>query len=211
MRRAAPLLLVTTLFLGCSSPRSTSQSTAPAEGAASKPETKSPEASSATSEPKGARDESDDRAAEEPASRAPSPPPGLPGQGSPEPLAVDPKKSEEKSTSKNKRDDGKGAAPMAATTKSLSGRLSSADVEGVVTGAIDRFAKCTTVDLTVEIKAVIGGDGRVVEVKIPRSQPDDPRARDCVGASFKELAFPKSSDKKSSPIAFELNLRRRAE
>jgi hypothetical protein len=210
MRRAAPLLL--TLLFACSSPKGVSQSSAPADGPALEPA----EATSAAKEERRAQAGDEDRGAgSAPESKSPAPPPPPPqpgpvGQGEPAPL-VDAPKATEKQTSKNKRDDGKGAAPMAATTKSLSGRLSSADVEGVVTGAIDRFSRCTTVDLTVEIKAVIGGDGRVIEVKIPRSQPDDPRARDCVGASFKELSFPKSSDNKSSPIAFELNLRRRAE
>ena len=96
---------------------------------------------------------------------------------------------------------------MAATTTSLSGRLTGAQIEEVVGNDIDAFAKCTKTDATVGIKAIVSGDGKVLEVGAPRSDPDNPQLRDCVTQAFSKLVFPRSNDNRSSPLAFDLSLK----
>lgn len=99
-----------------------------------------------------------------------------------------------------------GGAPMAATTRSLSGRLNEAEVGQVVSEGIDAFATCTRIDASVSLSLNIDAEGRVGEAVAARSEPDDAKMRDCVVRAVKTLKFPRSTDGRGSPVRFELRL-----
>ena len=100
----------------------------------------------------------------------------------------------------------KKASVHAASTSSMSGRISPQQVESAVTDHIDVFASCTSDDVTVSLKALITDKGKVTDVSARRSTPDLAKLRDCVVTAFKTIQFPASSDGKSVPIEFDLVL-----
>jgi hypothetical protein len=100
----------------------------------------------------------------------------------------------------------KKASVHAASTSSMSGRISPEQVESAVADHIDIFATCTNDDVTVSLKALITDKGKVTDVSARRSTPDLAKLRDCVVTAFKTIQFPASSDGKSVPIEFDLVL-----
>jgi hypothetical protein len=98
------------------------------------------------------------------------------------------------------------ASVRAASTTSMSGRLTTQQVESAVADNIDRFASCSDGDVTVTLRALVADTGKVVNASAGRSTPDEARVRDCVVSAFKSIQFPSSPDGKSAPIEFDLML-----
>jgi len=98
------------------------------------------------------------------------------------------------------------ARVRAASTSSMTGRLSPEQVESAVSDNIDRFASCADSDVTVSLRALVAETGKVVNASAGRSTPDEARVRDCVVSAFKAIQFPASPDGKSAPIEFDLVL-----
>ncbi len=100
------------------------------------------------------------------------------------------------------------ASVRAASTASMSGRISREVVESAVASHIELFASCSDADATVSLKALIADSGRVTDASARWSAPDVAGLRDCVVAAFKTIQFPSSTDGKSAPIEFDLTLSR---
>jgi hypothetical protein len=94
----------------------------------------------------------------------------------------------------------------AASTQSMGGRLTPAQVEDAVEQSFQSFAACSSSDSTVTVRAVIAGTGKVLDASSIHSSPDDARLRDCVVSAFRQIIFPTSSDGRSVPISFDLVL-----
>jgi hypothetical protein len=103
---------------------------------------------------------------------------------------------------KNKR-----KAPMLASTKSLTDRLSSSQLEQVVSDNIEKLVPCTKTDATLNVHATVAPEGNVLEASSDTSSPDDAKMRDCVVKVLKRLSFPKAQGIHPSPVTFELSLK----
>ncbi len=114
-----------------------------------------------------------------------------------DPLCVD-------STEPNKN---KRKAPMLASTKSLTDRLSSSQLEQVVSDNIEKLVPCTKTDATLNVHATVAPEGNVLEASSDTSSPDDAKMRDCVVKVLKRLSFPKAQGIHPSPVTFELSLK----
>lgn len=100
----------------------------------------------------------------------------------------------------------KKAHVQAASTTSMGGRLTTAQVEDAVEQSFQTFAACSSSDSTITVRAVIAGTGKVLDASSIHSSPDDARLRDCVVSAFRQITFPTSSDGRSVPISFDLVL-----
>ncbi len=98
------------------------------------------------------------------------------------------------------------ATIKAATTASMSGQFTPEQLELSVSDNIDAFSHCSDSDVTVSLRALIAGTGKVMNASAQRSVPDDARMRDCVVDAFKGIQFPANHDGKSAPITFDLVL-----
>lgn len=114
-----------------------------------------------------------------------------------DPLCVDSTESD-----KNKR-----KAPMLASTKSLTDRLSNTQLEQLVSDNIEKLVPCTKTDATLNVHATVAPEGNVLEASSDTSSPDDAKMRDCVVKVLKRLSFPKAQGIHPSPVTFELSLK----
>lgn len=106
-----------------------------------------------------------------------------------------------------KEKDKKPRAPMLASTKSLTDRVTAAELDEIVGSNIRRFVPCTKTDVVIAVHAVISPEGRVLEATCPTSDPEDAKTRDCVAKAFAALTFPKSQGSRPSPVTFDLSLK----
>jgi len=97
-------------------------------------------------------------------------------------------------------------APGAAETMSNSGQLTADQVDSAISDQFDGFARCSTAESVVAVRATVGPDGRVLDVSAGRSTPDDAHLRDCVVIAFRSLQFPKTQAAWPTRLAFDLRL-----
>lgn len=106
-------------------------------------------------------------------------------------------------------DDAAAAAPMsAATADAVSGRVDAAQIRAAVARNMAVFAACLEVDSVVEIDATISAQGEVSQAKATRSQPDNPKTRDCVGLAFTRIRLEPLSPPAPAHVRLALSLRK---
>lgn len=98
------------------------------------------------------------------------------------------------------------ASVKAASAQAASGRLTLAQVEEAIDANLDALSSCTSDEVVITMKALVGANGKVIEASATRSSPDDPRVRDCVATAFKKISFPASSGGAPAPLSFDLSL-----
>jgi hypothetical protein len=102
------------------------------------------------------------------------------------------------------------AGVRGAQTHSDSGNLTTAQVDAAVSAASDSFEPCLDREgydfAQINLRALVGEDGRVLEASSTRSAPDSARVRDCSVAALKAVQFPRPSGGASAPLTFTLSL-----
>lgn len=96
----------------------------------------------------------------------------------------------------------------AATTDAVSGRVDAAQIRAAVARNMPVFAACLEVDSVVEIDATISPQGEVSQAKATRSQPDNPKTRDCVGLAFSRIRLEPLSPPAPAHVRLALSLRK---
>jgi hypothetical protein len=101
-----------------------------------------------------------------------------------------------------------GATPLAAVAVVTGGRVTREVIAQVLGDNLERFRPCATSDAKVELRLTLGPAGSVAAAESPRSQPDEPRLRDCVVDAARALRFPRDPGSDTSVVSFELVLTR---
>lgn len=101
-----------------------------------------------------------------------------------------------------------GARPLAAVAEVTAGQVSSEVIARVVSENLERFRPCAAADAKVALRLTLGPAGSVASAESPRSQPDEPRLRDCVVDAVRALRFPRDPGSDASVVSFELVLTR---
>lgn len=96
--------------------------------------------------------------------------------------------------------------PLAAVAEVTGGRVSSDVIARIVSENLERFRPCATTDAKIELRLTLGPAGSVASAESPRSQPDDPRLRDCAVDAALSLRFPRDPGSDVSVVVFELVL-----
>lgn len=101
-----------------------------------------------------------------------------------------------------------GAPQSAATSDAVAGRVDAAQIRAAVARNMSGFAACLEVDSVVEIDATISAQGEVIQAKANRSQPDNPKTRDCVGLAFTRIRLEPLSPPAPAHVRLALSLRK---
>jgi hypothetical protein len=97
--------------------------------------------------------------------------------------------------------------PQSATTTSLGGEITEADVDAALSPKLRELRACAVGDTQLSVHVSLAPGGRVAEAAVTKSTPDDPRLRDCVELVMRGLAFRAASAEHGSALTFDLALK----
>jgi hypothetical protein len=87
-------------------------------------------------------------------------------------------------------------------------KVDPASVEKTFAQSSSKLTACVTVDTTVNVTLKISPSGKVLDARVPRSMPSEPRMRDCVAQVLKSLTFEKLDGNEPANISMDLALRK---
>jgi hypothetical protein len=87
-------------------------------------------------------------------------------------------------------------------------KVDPASVEKTFVQSSSKLTACVTVDTTVNVALKIAPSGKVLDAKVPRSMPSEPRMRDCVAQVLRSLTFDKLDGNEPASISMDLALRK---
>lgn len=88
----------------------------------------------------------------------------------------------------------------AAQSTSGAGQMSRENIEATLGGS--DFGACVDSSGTFSARLVVAPNGSVTEARVTKSEPDDPRVRDCLTEALRRLSFPASNA--PVPLSFSL-------
>lgn len=122
-----------------------------------------------------------------------TPPPNWTGPGAPHTTNTT-------STAANTPTEAKPHKVGAAQSTSGAGQMSRENIEAALGGS--DFGQCVDASGTFSARLVVAPNGSVTEARVTKSDPDDPRVRDCLTEALRRLSFPASNA--PVPLSFSL-------